>query len=143
MDLTNQTTTLCSKCLLKNQENHMWYNPLVMLMSWPPKYALHCKVCRFVETTTKLPTTMTTPPITETETTPEVEIQIGNRTYTVDESCDIEFAKRQIEKLQEVQDEIYAKLVESLGVTNSKPAEDHLFDYVFNDFRNKFNKETM
>ena len=119
----------------------MWFNPLVMLMSWPPKYALHCKVCRFVESTTQLPTTMTTPSIAETETTPEIEIEIGNRKYTVDESYDIEFAKRQIQKLQEVQDEIYANLVESLGVTNSKSAEDNLFDYVFNDFRIKLVKK--
>jgi hypothetical protein len=142
MDLTNQTTTLCSRCLLKNQENHMWFNPLAMLMSWPPKYILHCKVCRFVESTTKLPTTMTFPPITETETTPEVEIQIGDRTYTVDESYEIEFVKRQLEKLNEIQDEIYENLIERLGLSSRETNEVWLYDYIFNNFvlRNKKNE---
>lgn len=141
-----ETTTLCPKCLGEKNTNRLWFDPMSMLMSYPPKYVLFCKNCEHREYTTMYPP-LYTPMNTNTPKTPqvnsEIEIQIGDRKYTVDESYEIEFAKRQIQKLQEVQNEIYDNLVINLNPEDSKAEEGYLFDYIFNDFVNKIEKESV
>jgi hypothetical protein len=61
---------------------------------------------------------------------PSEKIRISVEDYTVEQSEEIEFAKRQIQKLNEEQENIWLELLEKLQTSDERG---FLFDYVFND----------
>jgi hypothetical protein len=78
-----------------------------------------------------------------------MNVQIGNRVYTPEESTEIEFVKKEISELEERRKKLFNELLPKLNFEEFKNNEDffteeeghpcsmeviELFDYIFNDF---------
>lgn len=68
-----------------------------------------------------------------------MNIKIGHKLYTLEESEEIEFVKKEITELGKKQNELYDKLIETLKLESSNTdtisqESMELFDYIFNDY---------